>query len=50
MVRINQDGSITVGIIQDEVEPVEQTGSAESEPKEVKEETKSVKPKKSKAK
>lgn len=46
MVIINKDGSITVGIIQDEVEPVENTGSAESEVKEVK----SEKPKKSKSK
>ena len=45
MVRINKDGSITVGIIQDDVEPVENTGSAESEVKEVK----SEKPKKSKS-
>lgn len=46
MVIINKDGSITVGIIKEEVEPVENTGSAESEVKEVK----SEKPKKSRSK
>ena len=45
MVIINKDGSITVGI-KEEVEPVENTGSAESEVKEVK----SEKPKKTRSK